>query len=137
MAWRPQSTSAGRFLLTTAASARAVVSVSAPAQRRIVQVDGAVAAHGQARAQRLLDAVGAERHGDHLALAALLLDPQRLLHGELVVGRDDPRDAGGVDGCVPSPPIFTWVAVSGTCLIVTRIFMRQSLLGAGDSDWGS
>jgi len=26
--------------------------------------------------------------------------------------------------CLPSPPIFTWVAVSGTCLIVTRIFMR-------------
>ena len=66
-------------------------------QRRIVDVDGAIAAHGQRRAQRLLGAIGAERHGHHLALAALFLDAQRLLDGELVVGRDDPGDAAGVD----------------------------------------
>ena len=59
---------------------------------------GAVRPHGQAGAERLFDSVGAEGHDDDLSLAALLLDLQRLLDGELVVGRHDPRDAGGVDG---------------------------------------
>src|SRR5262245_34614937 len=31
----------------------------------------------------------------------------------------------------PSPPIFTWVAVSGTCLIITRIFIYGSFLVSG------
>ena len=57
-----------------------------------------VGAHREAGAQRLLDAIGTERDRDHLALAAFLLDPQSLLQGELVVGRDDPRDTGGIDG---------------------------------------
>ena len=66
--------------------------------RGIVQVDRAVAAHGQAGAQRFFGAVGTETHGDDFTLPALLLDAQRFLDGELVVGRDDPGDAGGVDG---------------------------------------
>jgi len=75
------------------------------------------------RTGALLDPIGAERDRHDLALAALFLDAQRLLDRELVVGRDDPRDARGVDG-LPSAAIFTWVAVSGTCLMVTRIFMN-------------
>jgi hypothetical protein len=78
-------------------------------------VDGAVGAHGQARAERLLAAVRTERDRDHLALPALLLDPERLQVMPVVsIAR-------------PSPPIFTCVAVSGTCLIMTRIFMRKDL----------
>jgi hypothetical protein len=61
-------------------------------------VDGAIRAHGQAGAQRLLRPVGAERHRDHFALPALFLDAQPFLQRELVVGRHDPGDAGGVDG---------------------------------------
>ncbi len=59
---------------------------------------GAIGAHGQAGAQRLLGPLGAQRDRDHLALPALLLDPERLLHRELVVGGYDPGDPGGVDG---------------------------------------
>src|SRR5690349_15763488 len=66
--------------------------------RRIVEVDGAVAAHRQRGAQRLFHAIGTERHRDDLALSALFLDAQRLFDGEFVVWRDDPRDPGGVDG---------------------------------------
>ena len=64
----------------------------------IVEVDRAIAAHGERRAQRLLHPIRAQRHGDDLALATLFLDAQRFLDRELVVGRDDPGDAGGVDG---------------------------------------
>src|SRR5262245_1772460 len=66
--------------------------------RRVVDVNRSVAAHGQRRAQRLLHPIRTERDGDHLALAALFLDAQRLLDRELVVGRHDPGDARDVDG---------------------------------------
>src|SRR3989442_321000 len=66
-------------------------------QGRIVHVDGAVAAHGQTRAQCLLGPLRAQGDGDHLGLSALFLDAQRLLHGELVVRGHDPGDPGGVD----------------------------------------
>src|SRR3989441_11650481 len=65
-------------------------------QGRIVHVDGAVAAHGQTRAQCLLGPLRAQGDGDHLGLSALFLDAQRLLHGELVVRGHDPGDPGGV-----------------------------------------
>src|SRR5262249_7655050 len=60
-------------------------------------VNGAIGAHGQARPEGLLGPLRPEGDRHHLALPALLLDPQGLLDGELVVGGDDPRDAGGVD----------------------------------------
>src|SRR5262245_17573785 len=64
---------------------------------RVVQMNRAIAAHREARAERLLHTVRTERDRDDLTLAPLFLDPERLLDRELVVGRDDPRDAGGVD----------------------------------------
>src|SRR5262245_14024920 len=60
-------------------------------------MNGPIGAHGERRAQRLLHAIGTEGDGDHLALAALLLDSQRFLDGKLVIGRHDPGDARGLD----------------------------------------
>src|SRR6266542_4396331 len=44
------------------------------------------------------DALGPERDGHHVALPALLLDPERLLESIFIVRGDDPGDAGRVDG---------------------------------------
>src|SRR5213593_1742516 len=66
--------------------------------RGIVEMNRAIAAHRQRRAQGFLHAIGAERDRDDLTLTALFLDSQRFLDREFVVGRDDPRDPRGVDG---------------------------------------
>ena len=58
-------------------------------ERGVLDVDGGVRAHGEARAQGGLRPLGTGGDEDDLA-AALLLDPQRLLDRELVVGGDDP-----------------------------------------------
>src|SRR5262245_10028603 len=65
---------------------------------RIVEMNRAVAAHRERRTQSFLRPIGPERDGDDFTLTALFLDTQRLLDRELVVGRDDPGDARGVDG---------------------------------------
>ena len=65
--------------------------------RRVEQVNGAIRAHGEAGAQGLLHPGGAERDRHDFALPTLFLDAQPLLDRELVVGRHDPGDAGGVD----------------------------------------
>src|SRR4029079_13048980 len=58
-------------------------------EKRVLEMEGGGGAHGQTAAQRGLHALRAE--GDeHDLPALLLLDTQRLLDGELVVGRDDP-----------------------------------------------
>ena len=58
-------------------------------ERGVLDVDGGVGAHRQPGPQGGLGPLGAD--GDEDDLAALrLLDPQRLLDRELVVGGDDP-----------------------------------------------
>ena len=53
-------------------------------------------AHGERVAQRGLHACAAERNGNHLTGAGLLLELERGFHGELVERIHHPRDARGL-----------------------------------------
>ena len=107
IAWRPDSTSCGLSSLTTAASARAAVSVSAPSNAGSFtwMARSAPIARHERSASLARSGPRVTATTSSAGLAPLLLDPEGLLERELVVGGDDPGDAGLVDRSRVAPDL--------------------------------
>ena len=126
MAWRPHSTSCGASSVTTAASARAVVSVSALAS--------AGSFTWMARSQPMASAersVSLARSGPSVTATTSPWPRFSLMRSASSMANSSYGDTIQVMPAVSiafgSLLIFTCVAVSGTCLTATRIFMRGPL----------
>src|SRR5207302_5198481 len=66
-------------------------------ESRSLEQHAAIGSHRQRGADRLLRGRGAERDDDDIARPGVLLEPQPLLDGELVVGIEDELDARFVE----------------------------------------
>ena len=123
IAWRPNSASAGASCLMTAASARAVVRLSA--------ASGAASSRWIARSApiaRQERRVSLTRSGPSETATTSPWPRFSLIRSASSTAYSSYGDTIHVTPVVSmvrgSLPTFTWVAVSGTCLTITRIFMN-------------